>query len=252
MSDLWFHEIAEREHRIQNPVSLTKIMRLAQICDVDEFTRVLDLACGKGEMLCQWALHHGIKGTGVDISETFIREAKERSDELNVWSQLNFDVSDAKDYVQPFHAYDIVSCIGATWIGGGLVGTLKMMTDALKDPTDGYLLVGDVFWKKEPTPMVCSELGIQKDYIPNLAGILDRFDEAGVELLEMLISNDDEWDDYYTTQWMTVSRFLRQNPDFEKADELREWIDHQRRIYLTYDREYLGWGMFVTRVLDSE
>lgn len=250
MSELWFHEIAESEHRIQNPVSLAKIMRLAQICQVDEFTRVLDLACGKGEMLCQWALHHDIKATGVDISEALIQSAKERSDELKVWSQLNFDVSDAKDYVQPFHQYDIVSCIGATWIGGGLVGTLKLMAEALKDPDDGLLLVGDVFWKKEPTPEVCKALEIEKDYIPNLSGISDRFDEAGVELLEMLISNDDEWDDYYSTQWMTVSRYLRRNPEFEKAAELRQWIDHHRRIYLKYDRQYLGWGIFVTRLKD--
>ena len=248
MSDLLFHEIAESEHYIQNPLSHEKLMRLAEICQLNEHTRILDLACGKGERLCQWALKYGIKATGVDISETFIRAAKERSDELKVWSQLNFDVSDAKDYIQPFHQYDIVSCIGATWIGGGLVGTLTMMMEALKDRDEGLLLVGDVFWNKTPTPEVCDALGIEEDYISNLGGISDRFDQAGVELLEMLISNDDEWDDYYTTQWLTVSRFLRKNPNFKQTNELREWIDHHRRTYLKYEREYLGWGIFVTRL----
>lgn len=248
MTELLFQEIAEAEHRIQNPISLSKIMQLADICQVNAFTRVLDLACGKGEMLCQWAVQHDIKGAGIDINETYIQLAKERSDELKVWSSLNFDVSDASSYIEPFHSYDIVSCIGATWIGGGLVGTLRMMSEALKDPEEGYLLVGDVFWKKDPTPDVCEALGIKKDYIPDLGGMADRFDEAGVELLDMMISTDDEWDTYYTTQWMAVSRYLRKNPEFKQAQALRDWIDHQRRMYLKYDRQYLGWGIFVTRL----
>lgn len=247
---LLFHEIAESDHRILNPISFEKLMRLGDICNLDEFSRVLDLACGKGEMLCQWALQYNIKGTGVDVNESFIQIAKERSDELKVWSNLNFVDSDIQEFVQPFHQYDVVCCLGATWVAGGLVATLNLMREALKDPAEGLLVVGDAFWEKTPTEEVCDALGIPVDTLTNLGGISDRLDTANVELLEMLISNRDEWDDYYTTQWMRVSRFLRQNPDFKQAQALREWIDHHRRSYLKYERDYLGWGIFICRVKD--
>lgn len=245
-----FHEIAEANHLILNPISLNKVLRLGEICNMDEFSRVLDLGCGKGEVLCQWALNYNIKGTGVDHNELFIQQAKERSDELKVWSQVNFVDNDIQDFVQPFHQYDIVSCLGATWISGGLVPTLKLMIEALKDPEDGLLVVGDAFWDKQPDDEVCTALGITPDALTSLGGISDRLDEAGVELLEMMISNDDEWDDYYTTQWMTVSRYLRQNPEFKQAQALRAWIDRHREIYLKYERAYLGWGIFICRVKD--
>lgn len=52
---LRLHEIAETNHRILNPFDETKLMLLGEICRLQSGMRQLDLACGKGEMLCQWA-----------------------------------------------------------------------------------------------------------------------------------------------------------------------------------------------------
>ncbi len=242
-----FHEIAETNHRIQNPFANAKLFRLAEICDVHANSRVLDLACGKGELLCQWADRYKLRGTGVDTNPHYIQNARERADELKVWSQVNFSIEDASEFPQPFHQYDMVSCLGASWIGGGMVGTIDLMRLALDHPHEGLLVIGDVFWKQSPTDEVCEALGIERDYLTNLAGISDRFDTAQVELLEMLISSQEEWDDYYSSQWLTVSRYLMNNPDDPETDALREWIDHHRRTYLKYERDFLGWGIFVLR-----
>ena len=67
---LRFHEISEANHRILNPFTLEKLLLLGDICRLKPGTRQLDLACGKGEMLCQWARAYGILGTGVDIITT--------------------------------------------------------------------------------------------------------------------------------------------------------------------------------------
>lgn len=61
---LRFHEIAESGHRVLNPFSEEKLDLLGEITRVGENTRLLDLACGKGELLCRWAAAHRITGLG--------------------------------------------------------------------------------------------------------------------------------------------------------------------------------------------
>ena len=63
---LRFHEISEGNHRILNPFTQMELMLLGEICRLDPTMRQLDLASGKGEMLCQWAQKWGIRGVGVD------------------------------------------------------------------------------------------------------------------------------------------------------------------------------------------
>ena len=242
---LRFHEIAETNHRILNPLNPDKMMLLGDICRMTPEMRQLDLACGKAEWLCQCAKAYGITGVGVDLSEVFIAAAKARAAELDVESQLSFVQGDAGAYAAEPAAFDIVSCIGATWIGGGLVGTLKLMLPALKP--GGLLLVGEPFWHETPPQAACEALQVGCDDFASLVGTLDRFESAGVELIEMVLSNEDDWDRYEAMRWRAVSDFVRAHPADPDADELRKWNAADRRSYLEYSRRYLGWGVFVLR-----
>ena len=73
------HEIAEADHRILNPFSEAKLDLLGEVCRLRPDQRVLDLACGKGELLCRWSRGYGTRGVGVDISEVFLTAAHERA-----------------------------------------------------------------------------------------------------------------------------------------------------------------------------
>ena len=64
--------------------------------DVGPGTRVLDLACGKGELVCRWAEWFGASGTGVDLSEVFLAAARARATELGVTDRITFVHGDAE------------------------------------------------------------------------------------------------------------------------------------------------------------
>lgn len=247
---LRFHEIAEASHRILNPFSTEKLLLVGDICAPAPGARLLDLACGKGELLAQWARRYEIIGVGVDISEVFVQAARERADELEVLDRLHFVIEDAAEYPQPFHTFDIVTCLGATWIGGGLAGTLDLMRTALK-PRDGLLVVGEPFWYQPPTPEVLDAMQTAPDTFTTLGGTLDRFEAAGLELVEMVMANLDDWDRYVAAQWLAVDHYLRDNPDDPEAAALRTWIRQARQQYLHYGRQWMGWGVFVLRVMPS-
>ncbi len=245
---LRLHELDQANHTIMNPITHDKLMLVGDICKLQPGMTQLDLACGQGEMLCQWAKRYDVTGTGVDISEVFLASARQRAEELSVSSQLKFVHDDAGQYPTESQNYDVVSCIGATWIGNGTVGTLNLMKPALKDPKEGLLLVGEVFWNEDPPDAACVALGINREDTTDLSGLLTRFDDAGVQLVEMVLASLDGWDRYEAKKWMTAYHWLRENPNDPDAAEFKQWIADNQSIYLQYGRRYCGWGVFVLKV----
>lgn len=240
------HEIAEADHRILNPITEDKLMLLGEVCRLSAGMRQLDLACGKGEMLCRWAHRYGTSGHGVDISEAFLAAARARADELGVADRVTFQHGDAADAVPDDGSYDVVSCIGATWIGAGLTGTIALIRPALSP--DGLLLVGHPFWHEPPPPAAPAAFGVSEDTFATLDGTLDLFESAGVELVEMVTADGDSWDRYEAAKWWTVERWLRAHPDHPDAGQMRDFLVDNRRTYLRHLRRYLGWAVFVLRL----
>src|SRR5262249_29206550 len=149
-----------------------ELMLLGEICHLDPTMRQIDLASGKGEMLCQWAQKWGIRGVGVDISKVFLKAARQRAVELNVQNKLTFIEADAGKFTSDGEQFEVVSCIGATWIGNGLTGTVKLMLPALKP--GGLLLIGEPFWNETPPDEAYTSANISKDEFTTLNGTLDR------------------------------------------------------------------------------
>ncbi|VTO19339.1 methyltransferase [Klebsiella variicola] len=91
-------------------------------------------------MLCSWARDHQIVGTGVDMSLLFSQQATARAEALGVSDRVTFVHQDASGYVasQPC---DIAACVGATWIGGGVAGTIALLKQSLRP--GGMLLIGE-------------------------------------------------------------------------------------------------------------
>lgn len=243
------HEIAEANHRILNPFTEEKLALLAQVSRVGPGTRILDLACGKGELLCRWAATHGTSGVGVDISEVFLAAARARAEELGVTDRVEFVAGDASEYAAEPGGFDVVSCVGATWIGAGLVGTLELMRPALRP--DGVLLVGEPYWISEPPAAAYDALGVAAGEFASLPGTAQRCAGTGMELLEMVLADQDSWDRYVASQWWTISDWLRANPHHPDAPAMREFLADARDTHLTYQRDYLGWGVFVLRPADQ-
>jgi SAM-dependent methyltransferase len=239
------HEIAEGSHRILNPFTDEKLLLLGEVCRLGPHLRQLDLCCGKGEMLCQFADHFGVSGVGVDLSEVFLDAARQRAAQLRVAQRVTFERADAATYPVEPDSYDVVSCIGATWIGGGLVGTIELMRRGLRP--DGLLLVGEPYWLQPPPPEALAALGVDADAFASLPGTLERISSTGTRLVEMVLADGDSWDRYVAAQWWTVDEWLRVNPDHDDAPMMRDYLDDSRRTHLAYQRPYLGWGVFVLR-----
>jgi hypothetical protein len=241
-----YHEISEANHHILNPLSADQLLLVGDICEPRAGQRHLDLASGKGEMLCQFALRYGTTGIGVDVYPGCIDAATARAIELGVDHAVEFVHDDASTFAATPNSFDLGSCIGASWIGGGLPDTLRLMRSPVR--RDGWLLVGELFWNEQPPAAVKEALGYG-DEVVDLAGTLARFDDAGLDLVEMVLATQETWDRYAASQWLNVARWLDEHPNDPEADDVRRTRDASRRKYLEYERQYLGWGVFILRLL---
>lgn len=235
--------IRESSHRIHNPFTPGKLATLGQALHLEPGTRILDLASGSGEMLCTWARDHRVTGTGVDISTIFTEQARARAAELGVDDQVDFIHADAAGFVADTPV-DLVACVGATWIGGGVAGTAELLIQSLRP--GGLMLIGEPYWREEvpdqETARACGAGGTE-DFLL-LPELIEQFGVLGFDVVEMVLADQDSWDRYQAAQWLNLRRWLDDNPDDELAAEVRAELTTDPARYTRYQREYLGWGVF--------
>ena len=235
--------IAESAHRIHNPITPEKLATLGTALRLEAGTRVLDLGSGSGEMLCTWARDYGVTGTGVDMSELFTEQAKRRAEELGVADHVQFIHGDAAGFVSEEKA-GVAACLGATWIGGGVAGTIELLAQSLRP--GGILLVGEPYWRQSPPTDDVARgclAGSISDFLL-LPELLASFGRLGWDVVEMVLADQDSWDRYEAAKWLTMRRWLEDNPDDELAKEVRSRLTSEPGRYAAYTREYLGWGVF--------
>jgi len=235
--------ITESAHRIHNPITPEKLATLGAALRLESGARVLDLGSGSGEMLCTWARDHGVIGTGIDMSQLFTEQAKIRAEELGVADQVKFIHGDAAGYVSEVKI-DVAACIGATWIAGGVAGTIDLLVRSLS--TGGIILIGEPYWRQlPPTDDVakgCLANSISDFLI--LPELLASFGHLGYDVVEMVLADQNGWDRYEAAKWLTMRRWLESNPDDELAQDVRDKLTSEPERYATYTRAYMDWGVF--------
>ncbi|MEV4629686.1 class I SAM-dependent methyltransferase [Micromonospora sp. NPDC049523] len=235
--------IREGDLRILNPFTSEKLATLGQAVRLRPGMSLLDLASGRGELLCTWARDHGISGTGVDISTVSTEAARVRALSLGVADRVDFVHGDAAGYVAATPV-DVAACIGATWIGDGVAGTLQLLERSLRP--GGMLLVGEPYWRIDPpdeeTVRAC--YARTKDEFRSLPSLVGLFRDSGWDLVEMVLASQDSWDRYAAAHWLNLRTWLDGNPDDELAGELRQELTDDPLRYVRYVREHLGWGVF--------
>lgn len=236
--------ISESEHRIHNPFTPEKYSTLGRVLRMKAGTKILDLGSGSGEMLCTWALEHAITGVGVDISPLFTEQAILRAKALGVSERVQFMHNNAAGYISS-EKYDIAACIGATWIEGGVAGTMALLAENLS--AGGIILIGEPYWRQLPaTEEVAQACGASSmaDFL-SLPELIVSFDNRGYDVVEMVLADQEGWDRYEAAKWLTMRYWLDANPDDEFASEVRAELTISPKRHVSWTREYLGWGVFV-------
>src|SRR6476659_1643984 len=221
----WYYAVAERDHEIQNPLSPEKIRELGRRLRLDPATQVLDLACGK----C---------GPATILAGEFVSDARERIGAAGLADRIELIEADAAEFDVGEERYDVVMCLGASFIWDGLDPELAVLRPAVRGR--GAVVVGEPYWNRWPLPDGVDDGG----HVP-LADTISRFTAAGLPVETLIASSLDDWDRYESLHWRALQDWLDANPDDEDAPRIRELHERNRDDYLAWARELLGWAVFV-------
>src|SRR2546426_1046183 len=151
--DRWkFYDIIHRRHTVMNPVNENSLEHLYDLLELKRGARVIDIGCGKGEMLIRLAEKYHVEGVRVDKSPYCIREAAKSKRKRVPRADLKFLEMDGAQYdTGNGGSSDLAMCIGATWIYGGFKEKIKGPAGEKKNA--GVLFVGGAFFgRKTPPP----------------------------------------------------------------------------------------------------
>jgi SAM-dependent methyltransferase len=236
----WYYAVAERDHEIQNPLSREKIRELGRRLRLAPETQVLDLACGKCGPATLLAGEFGCRITAVERAPEFVADARERIAAAGLEDRIELVEADAAAFDLGEERYDVVMCLGASFIWSGLEPELAVLRPAVRER--GAVVVGEPFWKRWPLPEGIEDGG----YVP-LAQTVARITAAGLPVETLIASSLDDWDRYESLHWRALQDWLAANPDDEDAGRIRELHEHNRDDYLAWGRDLLGWAVFVGR-----
>jgi SAM-dependent methyltransferase len=227
-----------------NPTSPEKIRLLGERLGLGRESHVLDIASGHCGPAILLAETFGCRLTCVERAPEFVAAARERVAGAGLADRIEIVESDAESF--ELGRYDAALCIGATFAYGGLVPTLERLRGAAP-----LLAVGEPYWRIWPLPpepeLHGSSLRTDEgEWLP-LAETVERAESAGVRVVSLIASSEDDWDRYESLHWQTLDRWLAANPDHPQVEEFRARGAADRERYLRWERAVMGWAIFVCR-----
>jgi SAM-dependent methyltransferase len=227
---------------LDSPVSNAKLDRVLAQTRLSRQDRVLDIGCGSGGLVVRAHQLFGCAGVGIDKDPDCIRRGKARLDSLAPGADIDLQAMEAEQF-SPVAPFDAAACVGATHIFGGFPGTLIALKNFVKP--GGYVLVGDLYWRLDPSDDYLAVLGEARESHFNHRGNVMVGIEEGLTPLYTAVSSEDDWDHFEGRFW---ARRLRaepgQTPDarlIEKRQRALRWLD----AYLSWGRDTLGFGLYL-------
>ena len=239
----WWYAVIESRHELQNPTSPEKIRLLGKYLGLAPGSQVLDLASGRGGPALILAETFGCAVTCVERAAEFAEAARERVGEARLEELVEVVQADAREFRPQPGRYDAALCLGASFVWGGLGGTIAALRAATRP--DGSVAVGEPYWRRWPLPEKF-ETDPDEDFV-SLAETVARFEAGGTALVGLIASTHGEWDRYESLHWLALEDWLHEHPNDPEAAEFRRLGRHHRDRYLGWTRDLLGWAIFVGR-----
>ncbi len=238
-----FTTIAHTDHVFYSPLSQEKADWLLQLLEFPFGLPVLDIGCGRANLLIQLCERFGVIGIGIDNNTTFIQTARTTAQTKLPSTQVTFVAQSVSEYHLAPASFAGVICMGSTHVYGSYRATLQTCWELLVP--GGVALIGEGYWKCEPHLDYLRFLGATGDEFGTLVQNVETALELGFLPLYTTTSSEDEWDVYEGLYCRAVQRYVREHPTDVDAPAMQQRITQWHTMYLQYGRSTLGFGFYL-------
>jgi SAM-dependent methyltransferase len=226
--------IAHGELRLWNPLREDALDEAIAVLDLAPGAGVLDVACGRAEVLRRVAERWDVRGSGYDADPTLIESGP---------AGLDLQVRDSP----PTGPFELVICIASSHALGGFPEALGALRD-LTAP-GGQVLLGEGYWRRPPSGEYLEALGgASANELPDYRRLMRAAADAGLTPLHAWVASEADWDRYEWRLTLNAERWAAAHPADPGADVLRERARVAReRMTMPEGRETLGFALVLLR-----
>jgi SAM-dependent methyltransferase len=199
---------------------------------------VIDVGCGAGELLARVKARHGARTEGIEPAPEWAQAA--RAAGVDVVHEAQFT-----DVTLELGGYDLVCCLASSHAVGPWAEALSGLA-ALARSDGGLGLVGEGFWRREPSAGYLEALGgASPDELPlGLEGLEAGARAAGWGVVDTAVASDADWKAYEETLIVNGEAALEDEDD----PGLREWVAAARARWEHPDgRDTMGFALLTLR-----
>lgn len=239
-----YSAIAHGNMPIWNPIGLDALMALTMHAQLGETSRVLDVGCGRGEVLLSLIEQFGVVAVGVDPSPRATAIALAEADERDPGGRLHLQVAAFDPTLFAPESFDLVICLGASHACGTVEQTLTTLTKLIRP--GGYLMLGEGYWQQPPSKEYLALLGCSEEELPYLEEFAGLGQAHGLELEAQVVASAEEWEAYEGGYDANMRAHLQDHPDDPEAEEFRNRLESWTAATEKWGRSTLGFaaGLF--------
>ena len=220
---------------LYNPLSEARSTRRLRCSTLPPGARVLDVACGRAEVLRRVAERFEVEADGLRL--------RRRADRVAAPPGWSFCVARQP----PPGPFDLVLCIASSHALGGFPDALGRPPRTR--PAGREVLLGEGYWCQPPSAEYLDALGgASADELPDYSGLMRAAEQAGLTPLYSSVASEADWDRYEWRLILNAERWAAANPEDPGAEVLRERARHAReRMTMPGGRETLGFALVLLR-----
>lgn len=217
------------------------------IAGLNKRSKVLEIACGRGEAACTLVKEFGCKVEGFDIDPKMIAYAKDKAYCYGIDDRLSFEVADGKKMTFGKGNYNMILAEGGALSYVGREAGIKRCAELLKE--GGFLALTDLIFISTEVPDVVKSVFMDSEF-----KYLNEFDyrkmleKNGFEIIHLAMLPPSAWDRYY----MSIRRKLAsQEMGFSK--KFRDVMGREMNVY--YDQggmQSIGYVYIVARLANEK
>jgi cyclopropane fatty-acyl-phospholipid synthase-like methyltransferase len=233
--------IAHPGLRYNNPFSPAKMEEMIDLLQLPASAAVLDIGTGMAELLIRLVERYQVSALGLELDAADLQEARQQIAARIPTGRLELRQDDARTFEPGLQTFDLVCCVGACHIFGGIRPTLEHLARWVRP--GGKILVGEGYWKQEPAQEYLAALATKREELQIHADNVAAGVALGQVPIYASVCNEDEWDRF---EWLNLhERYRRCQPDDPGLPTLIAELDAWRDIYLQWGRDTLGFGLYL-------